>query len=404
MLAKIAWRNIWRNTRRSAIVMLSVIVGVVALIFTDGLTNGMIRQMLFNQISSNIAHVQIHGKGFFDNKIVQNLIPDKEKAEKALEENPEVKAYSERVVAYGLLSSATNSSGVYINGVNPEEESKVSIIKESIIEGNFLNEGEREIVLGKKLADKLDVGLGDKVVAMSNTPEGDIGSELFRISGIFETFSSDFDKSYIYIPIGTAQRMLNVGNKIHEIAVVLNEYQKAEDVQKIIKNELPDSYEVLSYQDILPLLLMQMDLYQELMLIINLIIGLALVFGIINSMLMAVFERINEFGVLMSIGMKNYKIFLMVIYEALFIGVIGTIAGTIFGVLIHIPLSIYGIDFSVFSESLSSLGVGSIIYSDISYTNLISLLVMIPVISVVGAIYPAYKAIKLEPVYAIRYV
>ena len=404
MLAKIAWRNIWRNTRRSAIVMLSVIVGVVALIFTDGLTNGMIRQMLFNQISSNIAHVQIHGKGFFDNKIVQNLIPDKEKAEKALEENPEVKAYSERVVAYGLLSSATNSSGVYINGVNPEEESKVSIIKESIIEGNFLNEGEREIVLGKKLADKLDVGLGDKVVAMSNTPEGDIGSELFRISGIFETFSSDFDKSYIYIPIGTAQRMLNVGNKIHEIAVVLNEYQKAEDVQKIIKNELPDSYEVLSYQDILPLLLMQMDLYQESMLIINLIIGLALVFGIINSMLMAVFERINEFGVLMSIGMKNYKIFLMVIYEALFIGVIGTIAGTIFGVLIHIPLSIYGIDFSVFSESLSSLGVGSIIYSDISYTNLISLLVMIPVISVVGAIYPAYKAIKLEPVYAIRYV
>ena len=404
MLIKIAWRNIWRNRRRSAIVLLSVIVGVVALIFTDGLTNGMMRQMLFNQVSTNIAHIQIHKKGFIDNKMVQNYLPDKEKAESILKETSMIKAYSERVITFGLLSSPTNSSGVYINGINPEDEAKVSIINESIIKGNFLNGRERSIVLGEKLAEKLDVGIGDKVVAMSNTPEGNIGSELFRVAGIFETFSSDFDKSNIYIPITTAQRMLDIQNKIHEIAIVLDDYQNADAVRNSIRKNLSDNYEVLSYKDILPLLLMQMDLYKESMMIINMIIGLALIFGIINTMLMAVFERINEFGVLMSIGMKNYKIFLMVVYEALFIGTIGTLIGIIFGIMIHIPLSIYGIDFSIFSESLSSLGVGSIIYSDISYTNLISLLVMIPFISVLGAIYPASKAIKLEPVYAIRYV
>ncbi len=404
MLIKIAWRNIWRNRRRSAIVLLSVIVGVVALIFTDGLTNGMMRQMLFNQVSTNIAHIQIHKKGFIDNKMVQNYLPDKEKAESILKETSMIKAYSERVITFGLLSSPTNSSGVYINGINPEDEAKVSIIDESIIKGNFLNGRERSIVLGEKLAEKLDVGIGDKVVAMSNTPEGNIGSELFRVAGIFETFSSDFDKSNIYIPITTAQRMLDIQSKIHEIAIVLDDYQNADAVRNSIRKKLSDNYEVLSYKDILPLLLMQMDLYKESMMIINMIIGLALIFGIINTMLMAVFERINEFGVLMSIGMKNYKIFLMVVYEALFIGTIGTLIGIIFGIMIHIPLSIYGIDFSIFSESLSSLGVGSIIYSDISYTNLISLLVMIPFISVLGAIYPAYKAIKLEPVYAIRYV
>ena len=404
MLAKIAWRNIWRNKRRSTIVLLSVVVGVVALIFTDGLTNGMIRQMLFNQISSNIAHIQIHGDGFSGNKAVQNLIPDKDRALNTVKDIPELKAYSQRVVAFGLLSSATNSSGVYINGINPEDEAKVSIIEESIIKGNFLDEGEREIVLGQKLAEKLDVGVGDKIVAMSNTPDGNIGSELFRIKGIFETFSSDFDKSYVYIPLKTSQRMLDIGDNIHEIAIVLNKYQASESVKSRIKDQLPDSYEVLSYQDVLPLLLLQMDMYKESMMIINLIIGLALVFGIINSMLMAVFERINEFGVLMSIGMKNYKIFMMVVLEALFIGMIGTIAGTIFGLLIHIPLSIYGVDFSIFSESLSSLGVGSVIYSDISFSNLFSLIMLIPFISIIGAVYPAYKAIKLEPVYAVRYV
>ena len=404
MLAKIAWRNIWRNKRRSTIVLLSVVVGVVALIFTDGLTNGMIRQMLFNQISSNIAHIQIHGDGFSGNKAVQNLIPDKDRALNTVKDIPELKAYSQRVVAFGLLSSATNSSGVYINGINPEDEAEVSIIEELIIKGNFLDEGEREIVLGQKLAEKLDVGVGDKIVAMSNTPDGNIGSELFRIKGIFETFSSDFDKSYVYIPLKTSQRMLDIGDNIHEIAIVLNKYQASESVKSRIKDQLPDSYEVLSYQDVLPLLLLQMDMYKESMMIINLIIGLALVFGIINSMLMAVFERINEFGVLMSIGMKNYKIFMMVVLEALFIGMIGTIAGTIFGLLIHIPLSIYGVDFSIFSESLSSLGVGSVIYSDISFSNLFSLIMLIPFISIIGAVYPAYKAIKLEPVYAVRYV
>ena len=198
--------------------------------------------------------------------------------------------------------------------------------------------------------------------------------------------------------------MLDIGDNIHEIAIVLNKYQASESVKSRIKDQLPGSYEVLSYQDVLPLLLLQMDMYKESMMIINLIIGLALVFGIINSMLMAVFERINEFGVLMSIGMKNYKIFMMVVLEALFIGMIGTIAGTIFGLLIHIPLSIYGVDFSIFSESLSSLGVGSVIYSDISFSNLFSLIMLIPFISIIGAVYPAYKAIKLEPVYAVRYV
>jgi putative ABC transport system permease protein len=404
MLLKIAWRNIWRNKRRSLIVLSSVVVGVIAAILVDGLSNGMLKQMLFNQINSNVSHIQIHKKGFYDNKTVQNYIPDYKKAVQAVKNNPSVKYYSERVITFGLLSSASNSSGVYINGVNPGQERNVTDISNSIVEGSYLRGEGREIVIGKSLAEKLGVGIGDKVVAMSNTPDGSVGSDVFRVKGIYETFSSEFDRINIYIPIQKAQQMLDISDNIHEIAIITTDYERADNVKNEIISRLNGDYEVLSYSDLLPMLILQMDFYKETMLIFNLIIGLALIFGIINVMLMSVLERIREFGVLMSIGMKNSKLFLMIVTESFIIGLIGTAVGIGLGLLIQIPLSNVGLNLSMFAESLKSFGVGAIIYPETTMDNLVSLIIMIPLIAVIAAIYPALKAIKLEPVYAIRYV
>ena len=404
MLLKLAWRNIRRNKRRSLVVLGSVIVGIIAVLFMNGFMNGMLYQMLSNQISTNVSHIQIHKKGFNDNKVIQSFLPDAEKVEEELKTNPQVKAYSRRVITFGLISSATNSSGVYINGIDPGKEKQVSIIYKQIKEGKYFTGGKREIVIGAKLAEKLEVGLGDKVVAMSNTPDGTIGSEVFRIVGIYKSFSSEFDKSFIYIPIETAQNMLNIDHHIYEYAVVANDYHKVEQVKNSIKAGLNDNYEVMSYKDLLPFLVYQIDLSKESMWIFNLIIELALIFGIVNSMLMAVFERINEIGVLMSIGMKNMKIFFMILMEGLVIGVIGTGIGLVIGYLIMLPLESVGLNLSIYTESLESFGVGAIIYPTLSIDDVIGILIMIPFISIIGAVYPAYKAIKLEPVYAIRYV
>lgn len=404
MLLKLAWRNIWRNKRRSLVVLGSVIIGIIAVLFMNGFMNGMLNQMLSNQISTNISHIQIHKKGFNDNKVIQNHIPDADAVEKKLSDNPDIKAFSKRVITFGLISSATNSSGVYINGIIPDKEKEVSIIFRQIVEGHYFTGDKREIVIGGKLADKLEVGLGDKVVIMSNTPDGTIGSDVFRVAGIYKSFSSEFDKSFIYIPLETAQSMLNINNRIFEFAVVANDYKKIELVKSSIKSGLNDNYEVMSYKDLLPFLVYQIDLSKESMWIFNLIIELALIFGIINSMLMAVFERINEIGVLMSIGMKNIKIFFMILLEGLVIGIIGTVVGLISGFLIMLPLESSGINFAIYTESLESYGIGAVIYPTLSMDDVLGVLIMIPLISIIGAVYPAYKAIKLEPVNAIRYV
>ncbi|MFC2084485.1 ABC transporter permease [Bacteroidota bacterium] len=404
MILKLAWRNIWRNKRRSIIVLLSVIVGVNSLLFMDGLTNGMLKQILFNQISSSISHIQIHKKGFNDNKIVQNYITSPEDIEQELDTLSSIKNYSKRVITFGLLSSASNSSGVYLNGINPIKEESISIIKESVFRGEYLSGNKREIVIGKRLADKLKVDLGDKVVALSNTLNGNIGSEVFRIVGIFKTASSEFDKAYVYTPTESIQEMLDLGKRFYEYAIITHNYNNSSKVRDLLRERLGDNFEVLSYEDLLPFVIMQLEMYKESLFIIILIIGLALIFGIINTMLMSVFERIKEFGVLISIGMKNYKLFFMVVLEAFIIGCLGTIIGIITGYLINIPLEKNGIDLSIFADSLQSFGVGAILYPTLSLENFIITFLMIPVISVIGAIYPAIKALRLQPVYALRYV
>jgi len=404
LLFRIAWRNLWRNSRRSLIVLVSVIIGVVALIIMDALSIGMVEQMLENQIGSHVAHIQVHKKGFTDNKIIQNYIPNSTAVETALQNTDGIKYYSSRVLTFGLLSSATNSSGVYLVGIDPQEEEKVTKIKRSLVEGEYLSGKEREIVIGKSLAEKLGVELGDKVVAMATALDGTVGSDVFRIVGLYQTFSSEFDKTTIYITLDNAQRMLGLGDKLTEFAIIVDNTKFLDRIKASLKSQLGENYEVFTYRDLLPLLVMQMDLYKETIWIFYLIIGIAMVFGIVNTMLMSVLERIREFGVLMAIGMKNARLFIMILLEAFILGIFGSVLGVIVGIIIYYPLSISGIDLSFFAEGLTAFGSGAIIYPILTMNSVINAVMIIPIVSVLGALYPAYKTIQLQPVTAIRHV
>jgi ABC-type lipoprotein release transport system permease subunit len=404
MLAKLAWRNIWRNKRRSLIVLAAIVVGMVVLVFSESFIAGSLKGMLDNQIGSHTSHIQIHRKGFSDNKIIQSTIPNASFVEGVLQGSPGVLRHSKRVVTYALISSASNSSGVSLVGVDPAQEQQVSKIQASVVQGSYLSGKDHEIILGKNLAERLGVALGDKVVAMASMLDGHVGSDVFRIVGLFETFSSDFDRLYVFIPTGNAQRMLGLGDQISEFAVLAQTMELVPQLDVMLERELGGSYEVLSYRELLPAIMAILDVADEAMGIYYLIIGAATIFGIVNAMLMSVFERIREFGVLMAMGMKNGKLFSMIVLEASYLGVLGMLIGMGVGLAIYLPFWKYGLDLSAFSEGLTMVGMSAVVYPILTVGAVIRMAVIIPLVAVVAALYPATKAIRLQPVRAIYYV
>jgi len=404
MLLRLAWRNIWRNRRRSLIIITSIVVGVLAMSFVEGLSRGFLKQMFDNQLGAHTSHLQIHRRGFNDNRIVQNFMDEGARVSSMLEQNANVQYFSKRVTAYGIISSASNSSGVYIVGIDPKREAKITTIDESIAHGQHLSGQRHEVVISKRLAETLGAGLGDRVVAMASSLDGKVGAEVFRVVGLYQSPSSAFDRLFIYIPAENAQEMLRVGGRIAEIAVVARTLDSVAAIKADLESKLDESYEILSYQDLLPSLLAQLEMTEELMWIFYLIVGLAMIFGIINTMLMSVFERIREFGVLKAIGMKNGILFCMVLIEAFLLGLVGTLIGFGGGTLINLHLSATGLNFAAFSEGLASYGAGAVIYPVVDYAGVATGMVVILSICVIAAIYPALRAVRLQPVNAIRYV
>ncbi len=404
ILLRLAWRNLWRNRRRSLIILVSIIIGAMAMDFSGNFARGMMKQMVDNQLGAHIAHVQIHAAGFNENKVVQNFMDFPDSLMTRTRDCPNVRTASRRTIAFGLLSSASVSAGVTLVGVLPDEERRVTTIHQLIREGSYLGAGSHEIVISSRLARTLDVGVGDRVVAMASALDGTVGSEMFRVVGLYQSASLSFDRLYVYIPLETAQRMLHVGDRIAEVAVVAQSPDSAEAVQRALRSVMPPSDEVLSFQDIMPSLLSQVETIDQLMVVFHLLIGAAMIFGIINTMLMSVFERIRELGVLISIGMSSRRIVTMIELEALLLGAVGAAVGLGISMLLNAVLSSTGLDLSVFSSGLAAFGMSAYIFPVMSVGALVQEVFMVLGVCLLAAIYPAVRAIRLEPVRAIYHV
>lgn len=404
MLIKIAWRNLWRNSRRSLIILTSIVIGIIVTVLNDSLGVGMMNQMLDNQIMSYSSHIKIHKKGFNNDKILKNYIPDPENIVETLNNNPKIKLFGKRITTLGLINSANNSAGIMLLGVEPDKERSLSYIKKYLTRGKFLTGASHEILIGQKMADKLEVDIGDKLVIIAADLHGATQTELFKVTGIYKSSSSEFDKMNVYVSLADAQRMLELKNGITEISMLLNKPEESGLIKKGLLKSLPDGYEVLTYQELLPLIMSYLEIYDQAIYIFYLITAFAVLFGIINTMLMSVFERIHEIGVIMSIGMKNSKIFLMFILEAFVLGFLGTLVGFILSFIIIIPLMSHGIDLSIFSESLNAYGFGSVIYPEFQMHIVVYSFLIMPLAAAFGAVYPSIKAIRLHPTEAMRYV
>jgi putative ABC transport system permease protein len=402
MLLKVAWLNIWRNRTRSLVVIGAIIIGVWAVIFLMGYMYGVVKSYVNNAIQNEISHIQIHHPDFPQDKEVKFFMNDASSLQTELASLDHVEAATVRTMSNCMISTSKGARGIQVKGVIPDKEAAVTKINEKIIEGEFLG-GDRknQIIISKTLAEKLKVKLRSKVVLTFQDMNQEIVAGAFRIVGLFETHSSLIDEGIIYVQQPDINRLLNKENIAHEAALFLSDPDYLDATVAQLQQKYPD-YLIQTYKEISPEIELFNSQIQVSAYIFTFIVMLALIFGIINTMLMAVLERVKELGMLMAIGMNKVRVFFLIVIETLLLGIISAPIGLLLGYLTINWLSETGIDLSAWSQGMREFGMSDIIYPSLDSALYGQLAMAVFITAILAAIYPAIKAIQLRPDEALR--
>ncbi|MFC2124172.1 ABC transporter permease [Bacteroidota bacterium] len=403
MIFSIAWRNVWRNKVRSLVIMSAIALGLTAGIFATAFMVGMMHQRIDKAIKTEIAHIQIHNNDFRQSNDIKSFIPDATDVQNEIAEMEHVMGVATRTVIFSMISSAETASGVKITGIDTTNEKLVSNLHTKIVEGSYFNEKRRNpVVISKKLAEKLNVKMGSKVIITLQDLDNNITAGAFRIVGLFETLNDVFDEGVVYVINRDIQRLISFpGNAAHEIAILIDDDEFTESVQGNIK-KIAGHHEVLNWKEISPEMSYLTESMAMFMYIFIIIVLLALLFGIINTMLMVVLERVKELGMLMAIGMNKLRIFRMIVLETIMLSLTGGLVGIVIGWLISKYYETNAFDLSMWSTGYRSLGYDPFVYLKIDPQYLVEITVMVIVTGIVASIYPAYKALKNDPADALR--
>ncbi|MDF2157943.1 FtsX-like permease family protein [Algoriphagus sp. CAU 1675] len=402
MNLKFAWRNVWRNKSRSIIIMASVAIGLFAGLFVEGLYVGMMRSRVRIVIDTEVAHLQIHHPDFKQD-YDPNFTVDLDRIKDSLNKVQSIRKVAFRSITQGMLATTTGSAGVQIFGIGVEEEGVVSSLNDKIKEGETLDPDKKNgILIGRKLADKMKVKLGSKLVLTFTDRENNVISGAFRISGIYQTINTPLDERFVYIHRERLNEYLGLGDTCHEVAILLNRDEELDATKTELLAQFPE-YSVKTWRENSPETDLMVGTINQYSTIIIIIIMIALAFGIINTMLMSVLERTREIGMLSALGMNRIKVFSLILGETFILTLIGVPLGVLMTWISINHYSVVGIDISSFSEeAMSSFGFTSIIYPEFPWENLTSVLVIVVGTALISSIFPSLKAIKLQPADALR--
>ncbi len=403
MLLRMAWRNVWRNRARSLTLISSVAVGLFAGVFVLAIYQGLLKVRVRTVIRDEVSHLQIHHPLFRNDYEAIYTLPGIEKLEERLRTITEIEQSSSRSIAEGMLATGTGSNGIEIRGVDPVKEAQVSNLNEKVFEGDYFDKGlKNQILIGGKLANKMKLELNNKVVLSFTDKDNNVISGAFRIKGFYQSTNTPLDERIVYVKRQELNPLLAIGRGAHEMAILL----KTDDSLDAVQIQLQKMYPQLSVQNwkqLSPETEMSVATVNQFSLIIIIIIMLALAFGIVNTMLMAILERRRETGMMMALGMNQFKVFSVILLETVFL----TFAGLPVGLLLAWGLSLYtgsyGINISSFAkEAMSSFGYGSIIYPEFPLQHVSEVLLIVIVTALLSAIFPAIKALSMPPVEALK--
>jgi putative ABC transport system permease protein len=406
LLLKLAWRNIWRNRRRSILTVLAVVFATFLTIGQRGIQLGTYELNIRTAVQIFTGYLQIQKEGYQENPSLNSCFIFTSTIKNYLKNDKYIRGYTPRIYADGLISFKENSTGASIFGIDPASEKKVTTFMNRINEGKFfISDSSDQIVLGYKLLENLGAKVGDTVVILAQGYDGTLGNQKFKIVGTTKMGTSEFDAMSVFIGLSALQNLLVMDNRINVIAVSIGGLDEIENVKQSLnvyfKNE---NLAVLSWDQIMTELKqsIQLDNISGILFLGILIILVA--FGVLNTVSMSVQERFREFGITLSIGMPNGMLVKLVIIETIFLTLVGLVIGNIIG---------WGINFYIFHNPIYVGGNIGALYEEYGFLpNLESSLrigifinatLSVLIISLIACLYPAYRVYKLEPLKGIRY-
>ena len=401
VMTRMAWRNLWRNHRRTLIMLLAIAVGVWAMIFMTALMRGMVDQMIEDGIDSLPGYVQIHHPAYRDDPSVENSLPQPGPALLEALQSSEVTGWTTRIRVPAMISSERDSRGVTLLGVDPGGEVALGFDPESIVEGRFLQSpDDKGLVIGRKLLDRLETDLGKRVVVMSQDPENNIADRGFRIVGVYKAKLAAMEEMYIYAGRSTVQSLLKLNDRVSEVAITGQDYRDVDRLYQLVKNAADEDAQVQPWTELDTYLGLMLGVMDGFVLVWVIVIFLALSFGLVNTLMMAVFERVREFGLMQALGMKPSAIRLQVLVESVMLLVLGLLAGNLLAVASILPIQ-DGIDLSAVAEGMEMMGVSSVLYPALKLQDIVLANVVVIFLGILTSLLPAWRASQYSPVEAI---
>ena len=404
---KLAWRNMWRNWRRTAIALIAIVLGLVLLLLMDGMIKGSDQSIFGNAVRLYGGNIQVHAPGYVEKASRMPLLPldDPDAAVAAAYAQPEVVSAAKRINTGGMISSREGAYPVAITGVEPSVEAPVSIQAENVVEGRYLVDEDLDAVfIGKALADLLDVTVGDRVTLLGRAQHETMRQRTMTVVGIYDLGTGEIEKGVAFITLPEAQALYDLREQVTEVTVSLQKVGQEKRVVPALSAALP-GYEVDAWDTLRPEMREAMDSKTVITGFFGFIVVFIASIGILNLMMMAVYERTREMGVLAALGMKGRQIMGLFLLEGAMIGAVGALIGCSLGLALSWAIAQVGIDYSFASDmgEITAL-MGDRLYPTYSLTDALRQGVLVVIIAALAALYPAWQAGREEPAEALHHV
>ncbi len=404
---RLAWRNVWRQRRRTLLIAVGMGFTMSLLVLYDGVVAGFEQAIYGNAIQLLGGNVQVHASGYNEKVGRKPLLPinDPDAVVLAAESQPDVVAASKRIVTGGLVTNREGAFAVSVIGIEPDRESRISPVSNNITKGRYLNPEDGDlIVIGQGLASSMSIDVGDRITVVGNSKNEQTRQRTMTIVGIYDVGVPSVEKTTIYMSLGEAQSLFGLDGQVTEIVISLKQIGQEDGVINAINGTTP-GYEITSWESSIPELKQTLEMKTGVMGVFGIFMLGIVAIGILNQLMMAVFERTREIGVIGALGLKPHQITLVFLLEGTLIGVMGAVIGAALGTIINSILGYYGMDYSAFTNLTEYTAlISGRIYTSLVPMKVLKHAITVAIIAAIAALYPAIEASRREPAEALHYV